>query len=95
MLPGHGVNFRAFNRSQDYAALSDALIEMGYEYRDGRLCVFVGAGISVACGLPNWIELNERLFDASFADLFPTGGFDGTVEKPTSLGGALKKFSIN
>ncbi len=89
------MEFRGFNRDEDDIATSHALEALGYEYRGGRLCAFLGAGISIGCGLPSWPELNDRLFDKSFSDLFPAGGFDGTFEAPTGFAGFLKKVSIN
>lgn len=35
---------------------------------DGKLALFVGAGISVGCGLPNWNELVSRVLASTWKD---------------------------
>jgi len=42
-------------------------------HRDGRLCLFVGAGISKSCGLPDWNDLSAMVIKETWPD---TGPFD-------------------
>ncbi len=35
-------------------------------HRDGRLCLFVGAGISKSCGLPDWQTLSARVIEEAW-----------------------------
>jgi hypothetical protein len=42
-------------------------------HRDGKLCLFVGAGISKSCGLPDWNVLSAMVIKETWPD---TGPFD-------------------
>ena len=42
-------------------------------HQDGNLCLFVGAGISKSCGLPDWNGLSVRVIQETWPD---TGRFD-------------------
>src|SRR6266404_2070454 len=35
---------------------------------DGKLCLFVGAGISKSCGLPDWNALSVRVIEETWPD---------------------------
>ena len=37
-------------------------------HQDGKLCLFVGAGISKSCGLPDWNELSVRVIEETWPD---------------------------
>lgn len=37
-------------------------------YHAGRLCLFVGAGVSVSCGLPDWATLSQRVIAQAWPD---------------------------
>jgi SIR2-like domain len=39
------------------------LEDLRVAYEQGRLCLFVGAGVSISCGLPNWEKLAEEVID--------------------------------
>lgn len=54
--------------------LEKSISDLKRLHREGRLCVYVGAGISKSCGLPNWTTLSLRVIDEAWPD---TGqGFD-------------------
>jgi hypothetical protein len=37
-------------------------------HHNGKLCLFVGAGISKSCGLPDWNELSVRVIEETWPD---------------------------
>jgi SIR2-like domain len=37
-------------------------------HADGKICLFVGAGVSKSCGLPNWEQLAERILEETWPD---------------------------
>jgi len=37
-------------------------------HQDGKLCLFVGAGISKSCGLPDWNTLSVRVIKEAWPD---------------------------
>jgi hypothetical protein len=56
------------------ACLMDASIDQLKKlHRDGKLCLFVGAGISKSCGLPDWNVLSAMVIKETWPD---TGKFD-------------------
>ncbi len=51
----------------------DHAIASGRAIREGRVAAFVGDGLSLTAGLPNWPDLTERLIRA-WHDWDPTPG---------------------
>ena len=49
--------------------------ELLLEYEAGRVCLFVGAGISRACGLPDWATPAAEVVDRIPERRVPLGGF--------------------
>lgn len=44
------------------------LQELKTLHREGRLCLFVGAGVSRSCGLPDWPALSRAVIEAAWPD---------------------------
>jgi hypothetical protein len=56
-------------------------------HHDGRLCLFVGAGVSESCHLPNWDTLSNRVVLEAFRDevqldLRQTANRNAALKKP-------------
>lgn len=51
-------------------------------HQDGRLCLFVGAGISKSCGLPDWDALSVRVIKEAWPDTRRYDLFSG-IERST------------
>jgi hypothetical protein len=47
----------------------EIVMELRTRYMTGKLALFVGAGVSVSCGLPDWNQLASLVVDeAIFVD---------------------------
>ncbi|QBY55466.1 SIR2 family protein [Cupriavidus oxalaticus] len=44
--------------------MNDPVQHLRDEYAYGNLCLFIGAGVSVGCGLPDWRKLAEEVLQA-------------------------------
>lgn len=44
-------------------AVSSTFDQLNSEFRKGRLCLVLGAGVSIGANLPSWLELIERMYD--------------------------------
>lgn len=40
--------------------------ELGQYHRDGKLCLFVGAGVSMSCGIPGWDTLSKLVIETAW-----------------------------
>jgi hypothetical protein len=63
------------------------LQELQQLHHGGRLCLFVGAGVSESCGLPNWDTLSNRVVLEAFRDEVPldlrqTANRNAALKKP-------------
>lgn len=91
----HAAAQRArLDRAGAFAALSPALLEqaerLARHAREGRLVLFLGAGVSAGAGLPEWTELLRQL--ATAAEVPWEGGLStlGALEQGEVLARALE-----
>jgi SIR2-like domain len=52
-------------------------------HREGKLCLFVGAGVSMSCGLPDWDTLSKKVIEKTWPDRVSRLDIEQTITRST------------